>query len=449
MGADASDNTVLGYYPYNAGAYQVIRNIYLYNNNTVIAQLMNAGRFLAFSNIQRANGNSVSMARSLTKNNWGFTNEIDNSISYADSGVPTAGTGSVNDHAYLDLRQCLPFLNSTLYLQGNQMQNLRLVMEYESVSNLRLNPVNVACTGGGVSVTAANQNATCTLTVASPQGARFAATNKAYLFGFNGADASDVNGLQFTVQSKTDTTVVINYNSTGKTIGTGIVTLDPNYFISSIKQPTLLIDEIINPPAMKSAPLQYINLDAERIYLPVDTNSLAQRLRAFDSKTVRKLLFVNQSISNNTRLGYQQFRSVPMLNEVMQFTVNGKQFLPYNGIDTPAKKIAMLNDAMGNVNIPKGSYELMTDFVKANLYSSEAYDANISFSNSYGCLPLNTTINELEMVYTRGAYPTAATDADNGSDAMNALSQQALDIYVWGQVVKTMVVKDNEVTVIG
>jgi hypothetical protein len=91
----------------------------------------------------------------------------------------------------------------------------------------------------------------------------------------------------------------------------------------------------------------------------------------------------------------------------------------------------------------------MTDFVKANLYSSEAYDANISFSNSYGCLALNTTINELEMVYTRGAYPSAATDADNGSDAMNALSQQALDIYVWGQVVKTMVVKDNEVTVIG
>ena len=450
MSADAGGNTVLGYYPYNAGAYQVIRNIYLYNNNTVIAQLMEAGRYLAFSNIQRSNGNSANMARSLTKNNWGFTNELNNTISYVDNGIPSAGTGSVNDHAYLDLRQCLPFLNATLYLQGEKMQNLRLVIEHESVSNLRLNPVNVVCTGGGVAVTSLTTANPCVFTVATPSGSRFAVGKTVYLFGFTGADSGELNGLSFTVTASTDTTITTNYNSTGKNIGaTGIITLDPNSFISSIKEPSLLIDEVLDTSPVKNEPVSYVNIVSERLYLPVNQMNLTQRIRAFDNKLVRKLLFMNQSIDNVTRLGYQQFRSVPMLNEVMQFTLNGKQFLKYNGIDTAAKKIAMLNDVMGNVNIPQGSYEFMTDFNKAGLYSSEPYDANISFSNSYGCLPLNTTVSELEIVYTRGEYPNAASDADNGSDEMNNLSKQQLNMYVWGEVVKQMTVKDNEVSVVG
>lgn len=60
--------------------------------------------------------------------------------------------------------------------------------------------------------------ATTTVTVPSGHGVTAGVTVK--LSGVTGADAADMNGLPFTVASVTSTTVVLTFNSTGKTLTT-------------------------------------------------------------------------------------------------------------------------------------------------------------------------------------------------------------------------------------
>ena len=133
-------------YPWHLGSYSLIQKISLLNGNIEIAELNYAGDYLAFANQNRTNANAYNVARSLNRSNWGFTvgdvEDVDAAkLSQRNSDRITVKT-VLNDlsqiepdstdtpKGWLDLSLALPFLKATPHLNCNEMQDLRLVIEW-------------------------------------------------------------------------------------------------------------------------------------------------------------------------------------------------------------------------------------------------------------------------------------------------------------------------------
>ena len=235
------------------------------------------------------------------------------------------GSESTTPRAWLDLKIVLPFLKATPYLNSSELQNLRLVVEFASAP----------CLTG----------------------------------------TFDVNG-----------------NTSAK----------------SIIRPSLIVDEVINMEnKVKNPTIQYVNLDSEKVVVNQmgdgDTlQQVNQRLRGFDSKTVHRMLMVNKLPDAGSGLcGYS---SPAFFQENYQFNLDGKKLLPYQGIDSPAKKSQMLNDSWGSHLAPAGTKEFCLDQITDILNESE-----LQSRFSYGGFSLKKSIDELQLEYKRSEYKTPTT----------------------------------------
>lgn len=106
----------------------------------------------------------------------------------------------------------------------------------------------------------------------------------------------------------------------------------------TINQPTLLIDEVIDPKKasqLKNKPIQYINMDHEVVNLAQDSTAIKQRLRGFDDRTVKRMLVINEdtTLVNGSSSYFGGYASNAQYKETYQFTLNGQKMLPYSGID--------------------------------------------------------------------------------------------------------------------
>lgn len=318
-------------YASHLGAYALIDRIVLLNNSVEIAELRNAGQYLAFSNLQRTNSKAFNVNRTLNKSSfaWDVLGATPKAELKKYKNLDTAlGDGAANQTtptSYLDLTQALPFLKATPYLLGTQLRNLRLVIEW-------------------VKPTAANL-----------------------------------------------TKIFVG-------------TAPTNY---AINQPTLLIDEVADESKaakLKNKPISYINMDHEVVNVNANATVVNQRLRAFDDKTVRRLLTINDDVNNvNGRSSYLGgLTSSAQHGEVVQFTLNGQKMLPYSGIENENQKLAMLNDVWGTHILPQGA-QYPDLLYKDNLFASHntANDAtkveanNIVSQMSYGGYSVNDKVEEL------------------------------------------------------
>ena len=148
-------------YVVGAGAYSLIKSIVLYNDTTVIAHLYNASDYLSFANQGRTNANSVNMARFLNRNNVGYDLDADDMIQVATpmssraAIKPMAATEVITNsdttstRAWLDLSLPLPFLKATPVVNGQQLRDLRLVIEWAEHSSSDEIKEIVSGTGAG------------------------------------------------------------------------------------------------------------------------------------------------------------------------------------------------------------------------------------------------------------------------------------------------------------
>jgi hypothetical protein len=194
-----------------------------------------------------------------------------------------------------------------------------------------------------------------------------------------------------------------------------------------ILKPTLLLDEVTDPSAaskLKNKRLTYVNLDHEIVNVPIDKLSVRDlRLRAFDDKFVRRMLFMNEETvidANETDAGSGRFPSTyfggfacyATPGDKLQWKINGSKFLPYDGITNENQKLAMLNDVWGNFLCPQGAqYQNLlsrhllfdkhdvTDDVDVLVKTTEQH--NLCGQMSYGGLQLNSKVEEMLLEYSR------------------------------------------------
>lgn len=340
-------------YVVGAGAYALIKSIVLYNDTTVIANLYNASDYLSFANQGRTNSNSVNMARYLNRNDVGYDFNSNDKIQRAtpmstDGGLePIAPSQVITDsdvtttRAWLDLTLPLPFLKATPIVNGQELRDLRLVIEW--------------------------------------------------------AEHSTVDEIKDIVTGK-DGTI-----TNGKL---------------QINRPTLIVDEMIDPKAIsrvRNQPVSYINLDSERVVVNNGTLDVKQRLGAFDDRTVRRMLIANKSSSGDAAFGKNY--SQAMFGEKINFSLNGQQLIPYQGIDSDMKKQAYLTDAWGLRNQPQTSQLYKASGSQEINSLSTNYDGKLS----YGGLRIDSEIDELLLDYQRKKYEPVSVQFDSITSANPAV----------------------------
>lgn len=185
----------------------------------------------------------------------------------------------------------------------------------------------------------------------------------------------------------------------------------------SILKPYLIVDEIVDEKAMESiekelmnTPIVFKPIERDSALIPVILASTPQnvnlKLKGFNGKTLNRVL-VCKSTATNVSLSID--------SEKVNFVVNGRQILPYDGIDTPSKRTMYLNDSWGTVNmLPAQNNVIFPAGKKATFALLQA--------NDFIGLGINENVREFELQYSR--------------NTANVASLVALNLLVYGEVNK-------------
>ena len=200
-----------------------------------------------------------------------------------------------------------------------------------------------------------------------------------------------------------DLRLVIEYNTNAADIFQA-----PRPAAWTINTPLLATDELVVDQAGrdammaqgKSVNLVFQQIERERWYVPANTLYYSQRLRAFDSHTLSNLVIqvkdntVDDQLCNNY--------SYAVLGEKINLVVNGKKLLPYQGADTPNKKLAMFQDSFGSIICFTGENDQLNAAQDTEDYYRENAQDLLGKLSFFGCDVLNR-INTLDVEYTRAA----------------------------------------------
>lgn len=217
-----------------------------------------------------------------------------------------------------------------------------------------------------------------------------------------------------------------------------VVASDMSKMTYSFNQPTLLVDEILDAGKLKNSPIDYISIERQIERIPSvssgDNQIIERRLRAYDGKFLSKLIYMNTKSNQVDGLGATY--SQAMNKESINFTLNGIKYIPFGGIDTPALKISQMNDTKGAINAPVGSLELSGQDNSSLIY--EAGDNNLALAGnlSYGAVNFGSVIDELILSYQR-------------TGDLRSNSQSEFNLVMYGEVIKTLKVSNNVVTITG
>jgi hypothetical protein len=177
----------------------------------------------------------------------------------------------------------------------------------------------------------------------------------------------------------------------------------------TVNTPLLAFDELVMGlnerdvmlKEAKQVKLAYEQVERERWYVPANQPYYSQRLRAFDEKIVSRIV-VQTGLTNQFSDSMGRSYSKAVLGEKINFVVNGRKFLPYQGADTPAKKLAMCLDSFGDILTFTGQNDIIAEdnipFVYDNSTQSTAEGTN--GMSLLSCDILNR-INTLDVEYAR------------------------------------------------
>ena len=372
---------------YNAllGAEGVIQSIQLYDNNTMLSQLLSASSWLAFSNLRKSNDTNISTSKILKKNGLGFLaqglqtytngNADDNSIQLVQQQLTESAMGG---KAHISLREMLPFLGAQAAIPTNVFKRLRLVIEFKDQSELK-NLTNDG-TQTGLSVVTGLQLVADELTGrANPEDMK---QRQAIMMGYQGVAWREVEHDS------------VHIPATGLTAD-GSVRQEENFLVSG-----------------------------------------------FNQKSLRRLLLVNTPLSGwgedtGSVLATGNAGSVTLYDGEVQVKVNGQNLFPASGVKGANRRLGKLTDAYGPIDAT----------VLGNL-AGQKHSNNIShtlFTNfggrvDYTGMRVDRRIEEMQIEVKRtGAYGTA-------SDNENL--NPALTFNMYGEVDKGIVMDGMDYEVV-
>lgn len=211
-------------------------------------------------------------------------------------------------------------------------------------------------------------------------------------------------------------TVVITWNLTAANFvndanATGGAAANPSF---SNFRPTLIVKELLNVPQQYDAQIPFYSVMTDSYAIPPvaagTTQSETLRTGNYRQRMLRDIVLFNKPSTDINQ--YKDFETSLAQNaEKIQLVVNGSNWLPYDGIDTPAIKMRMFTDTMGSLNTNIVSYlPKLTDagaiFADDDVPNNPSSQVNSTFS--VAGIKIGTVIERLDIIYQR----TGSNNAD-------------------------------------
>lgn len=360
-------------YIYNTigGAYVLIDRIRLLAGNELIEEIVDFPKWASFKNLNSSNDNNKSINKWVNKSQLGFTttdglpatnNELRYNFFYPDKNNFDIDNNNIENCSWLSLRSVFSFLKNTPYLDTNKLQNLRVVIEYNTLS-----------------------------TIVSGDETQF-----------------DLNG---------------NFQTA---------------------EPLLVVDEVMNKDESVKQPdlIKYMPLELDRVKIPAinatsetgTTQELKMRVNGFNNKTVNRMLLVNSPQSAN--LNFNRWNSVSQLGQVVQPVINGKQKLPFEGINGPNRRLAMTVDTWGEMNLIDGMAHCGVGST-LNVYDNVL---RLIGTGDYTAWVVGEKVENMDLNYKR-----VNVNETNAQSQTTTKLNQALNLTLYGEVEKVLTVNNGVV----
>ena len=201
-------------------------------------------------------------------------------------------------------------------------------------------------------------------------------------------------------------------------------------------KPQLIVDEDLSPnskPPTGSIP--YWCNEIDRLEIPARTSaaglySLKTRVNGFNNKFVRRMAIanINATLGNDTadtnHLKNDTF--FPEKLENLQLVVNNNQLFEFKGIDSQAKKLAMLSDHWGDMNVPLGAdwYDMTNE---TKIYSNGSIPFYMQGKLSYYGFAVNDKLSNFEVEYSKTPH----------------VDRAACQLLFMGEVLKELTISNN------
>jgi len=197
-----------------------------------------------------------------------------------------------------------------------------------------------------------------------------------------------------------DTDVADYYKEAGTPATPGSFTVTPI-------RPQLFAEELLGQAPVKGLQkIPYVSTIVERFVVPVaaDGTTVASSFRsgAFRQRFVKDFIFYNQTATADGWM-LRNNRSVAQKGEKLQVVLNGRKFLPDQGIDQEAQKMQYFNQTLGSLNLPLSAALSSTADVVANRSNilADSVTRKLAHNMSVTAVGINDTIDRLDIEYQR------------------------------------------------
>ena len=373
-------STAADSYAMTCGALGAINSIQLYDGAQLLDQITDFATYASWFNLNKTNDANMSVRRHLDYNSLGFVQQG----TVTDSG--TAGEFSKNDMvfkiqnpvgaqipaggdpktAWIDLRAMLPFLKSSMVLPTSLFTQLRLVIQFKSQ-------------GGLSHIVQADRTATLATTLGSVLV----------------AEEIEDGPLKEQMMSQ----------------------------YAGVRYEPLEFDQVSLEPIVTAA----TNASTQLV-----TKASDFVMHGFGNKFLRKILIIKKPTDSTywvdgvKNQGYGNLTSQALWNESLQVRVNGVNKLAGAGLVGKNRRLAMLTDTFGDVNIIPGQ-----QLVSSNLWSNYVDPTSDGIIDTEGAVDYAGMIIE-EYVNTFQLFLTRT-----GVD-LNPELNQRIDLMVLGTVKKSV-----------
>jgi hypothetical protein len=376
LGTGITSNVADSYSP-TLGANGAISAIHLYDGAELLDSITDFNTYQSWKNLNKSNDSNISANRRLDYVGIGFcqdgvqsgtADQLDDDDYTIKAQNPIAD--NIGKGSWLNLRSCLSFLRNSMVLPTNVFRQLRVVITFKSAEALK---------------EAIRDRRDGTLS-----------TNTGLVLACDEVAEGDVKEA---MKSK--------YNG---------VVYQPYEF------------DAVNVPAVVTAATN----DSTKV---VATNN-DFLIHGFNNKKLKRLLLVHQPtdsttyVNGNVNKGYGKNASQAQFREALNVRVNGVNKLAGDGVTGKNRRLAMLTDTYGDVNIIQGQqYCATADF---NNYVAGANTLQATQGAvDYGGLIVEEYINTLQIFFNRsGCFDNAA------------LNQQ-LRLIIMGEVEKAVVMNND------
>ena len=388
------------------GAYGVIKSIHLYDNNTLLDQQLQSNIWMAFKQVNKSNQDNLDM-NSITACNdagskWlGFDRNLTGLGCQIAKGTyfnkPTSTTQLNTCKGWLNLREVFPLLSSLQYLDTSIFQRLRIVIHYNSDGEDYLHSQQQAGT----------KSTTEPLLVVD----EIVGDGKAKVMG-------KFKGVNFTM---------------------------------------------IEHDRVRLAPVTPTSTDPNKV------QATTFKIAGFNNKNLGRMLIVKSPIikdryrdsgkDNGTNIGKAgKFQSVACHREVVQLRKNGNAILTGRGLDSSAQRLAMLNDVWGQSAVPPFqngeayTSNIADDTVLRSLLENNNMDIGTLDYLAFDLRGEKTQDIQLDFqrngVYVFQSTPKNNTTATDITATGNSKYNQGLDLHIFAEVDKSIVVQGNSYQVL-